>query len=157
MVLLLAERLEVPFRERNRRLLAAGFAPVFPERSLDDPELGVVREALDVILAGHEPYPAVVVDRGWNLVAANAPMRTVAAWVDASLLEPPVNVMRVGLHPRGLARWIVNLGEVRAHFVGRLERQVAITGDGDLRGLLEEVLGAPRVPKCSRLGASDAQ
>jgi transcriptional regulator with XRE-family HTH domain len=143
MVLLLAEQLEVPFRERNHLLLAAGYAPAFPERSLEDPALAPVREALDLILTGHEPYPAVVVDRGWNLVAANAAMEALAAWVDPALLEPPVNVMRVGLHPRGLARWIVNLGEVRAYFVGRLQRQVAITGAQDLAGLLEEVEGYP--------------
>jgi transcriptional regulator with XRE-family HTH domain len=143
MVLLLAERLEVPFRERNHLLLAAGHAPAFPERSLGDPELAPVREALDLILTGHEPYPAFVIDRGWNLVAANAPMQAMAAWVDPALLEPPVNVMRAGLHPQGLARWIVNLGEVRAHFVGRLERQVAITGDDGLAALLEEVAAYP--------------
>jgi transcriptional regulator with XRE-family HTH domain len=143
MVLLLAERLEVPFRERNQLLLAAGYAPSFPERSLGDPEMAPVREALDVILTGHEPNPAVVVDRGWNLVAANAPMRAISAWVDPVLFEPPVNVMRVGLDPRGLAAGIVNLGEVHAHFVGRLRRQVAITGDEGLAALLEEVAAYP--------------
>lgn len=141
MVLLLAEKLEVPLRERNQLLLAAGHAPVFPERSLQEPMLAPVREALDLILTGHEPYPAVVVDRSWNMVAANSAMATIGAWIDPVLLEPPVNVMRAGLHPRGLARWIVNLEEVRAYFVGRLVRQVAITGDADLAALLEEVAG----------------
>ena len=139
MVLLLAEQLEVPVRERNQLLLAAGHAPAIPEHSLKDPELAPVREALNLILTGHEPYPAVVVDRGWNLVAANSAMAMMAAWVDPALLEPPVNVMRVGLHPRGLARWTVNLGEVRAYFLGRLQHQVAITGDADLAALLHEV------------------
>jgi transcriptional regulator with XRE-family HTH domain len=143
MVLLLAEQLDVPFRECNQLLLAAGYAPAIPERSLKDPELAPVREALDLILTGHEPYPAVVVDRGWNLVAANSAMVAMAAWVDPALLEPPVNVMRVGLHPRGLAHWTVNLGEVRAYFLGRLQRQVAITGDEDLAALFEEVAGYP--------------
>jgi transcriptional regulator with XRE-family HTH domain len=143
MVLLLAEQLEVPVRERNHLLLAAGHAPEIPEHSLKDPELAAVREALNLILTGHEPYPAVVVDRGWNLVAANSAMATMAAWVDPALLEPPINVMRVGLHPRGLARWTVNLGEVREYFIGRLARQVAITGDADLAALLEEVTGYP--------------
>jgi transcriptional regulator with XRE-family HTH domain len=143
MVVLLAEELEVPFRERNRLLLAAGHAPAYPERSLQDPALAPVREALDLILRGHEPYPAVVVDRGWNVVAANSAMEVISPWVDPALLEPPVNAMRVGLHPRGLARWIVNLGEVRAYFVGRLKRQVAITGDADLAALFEEVAGYP--------------
>jgi transcriptional regulator with XRE-family HTH domain len=143
MVLLLAEQLDVPLRERNHLLLAAGYAPGIPERSLQDPELAAVREAIDLILTGHDPYPAVVVDRGWNLVAANSAMRTLATWADPVLLKPPVNVMRVGLHPRGLARWTVNLGEVRAYFLGRLARQVAITGDVDLAALLEEVTGYP--------------
>jgi transcriptional regulator with XRE-family HTH domain len=142
-LLRIAERLEIPFRERNQLLLAAGHAPAFPERSLQDPELASVREALDLILTGHEPCPAVVIDRGWNLVAANSAMRVLAAWVDPALLELPVNVMRIGLHPRGLARWIINLGEVRAYFVGRLERQVVITGDANLAALLEEVAGYP--------------
>ena len=146
MVLLLAEQLEVPFRERNQMLLAAGHAPTFPERALEDPEMAPVREALDVILGGHEPNPAVVVDRGWNLVAANSTMAALVEWVDPVLLEPPVNVMRVGLHPRGMAAGIVNLGEVRAYFVGRLERQVAITGDDGLAALLEEVAGYPAPP-----------
>ncbi len=143
MVLLLAEQLEVPVRERNQLLLAAGHAPAIPERSLADPELAPVREALDLILAGHDPYPAVVVDRGWNLVAANSAMTMMATWVDPALLQAPVNVMRVGLHPLGLARWTVNLGEVRAYFLGRLARQVAITGDEDLAALLQEVTGYP--------------
>jgi transcriptional regulator with XRE-family HTH domain len=139
MVLLLAEQLAVPMRERNQLLLAAGYAPAFPERSLDDPELAPVREALDLILTGHEPYPALVVDRGWNLVAANAPVRALSAWVDPDLLEPPMNVLRAGLHPRGIARWTINVAEVRAYFVGRLRRQVAISGAPDLAALLAEV------------------
>ncbi len=155
MVLLLAEQLEVPFRERNHLLLAAGYAPAFPERSLQEPEMAPVREALDVILTGHEPYPAVVVDRGWNLVAANAGMVALSAWVDPALLAPPVNVMRAGLHPQGLARWTVNLGEVRAYFLGRLARQVAITGDADLAALLKEVAGYP-APEHEHDPASEA-
>lgn len=143
MVLLLAEQLEVPFRERNQMLLAAGHAPVFRERALEDPEMAPVREALDVILNGHEPYPAVVVDRSWNLVAANSTMAALARGVDPALLEPPVNVMRLGLNPRGLAAGIVNLGEVRAYFVGRLERQVALSADQGLAALLDEVAAYP--------------
>jgi len=143
MVLLLAEQLEVPFRERNQMLLAAGHAPVFPERALEDPEMEPVREALDVILDGHEPYPAVVVDRHWNLVAANSTMAVLAQGVDPALLEPPVNVMRLGLNPGGLAAGIVNIGEVRAYFVGRLERQVALSGDEFLAALLDEVAAYP--------------
>jgi transcriptional regulator with XRE-family HTH domain len=145
MLVRILEQLEVPFREQNRLLLASGHAPAFPERSLEDPELLPVREALDQILAGHEPYPAVVVDRAWNLVAANSAMRglTEEVVIDPALLEPPVNIMRLGFHPRGLAPLIVNLGQWRAHFCQRLERQLAGTGDPDLAPLLEEVAAYP--------------
>ena len=146
MVLLLAEHLEVPFRERNQMLLAAGYAPVFPERALEDPEMAPVREALDAILTGHEPNPAVVVDRNWNMVAFNSGIGALSDWVDPDLIEPPANAMRAGLHPRGLAARIVNLGEVGAYFVGRLERQVALSGDEDLAALLEEVAAYPAPP-----------
>jgi transcriptional regulator with XRE-family HTH domain len=143
MVLLLAEQLEVPFRERNHLLLAAGYAPAFAERSLDDPDMAPVRAALDLILRGHEPYPALVVDRGWNIVAANSTMSALAAWIDPVLLQPPANAMRAGLHPRGMAHWTVNHDEVRAYFVTRLRRQVAISGERDLAALLEEVESYP--------------
>jgi transcriptional regulator with XRE-family HTH domain len=145
LLLRIVEQLELPFRERNQLLLAAGHAPAFPERSLEDPELAPVRDALDLVLTGHEPYPAVVVDRAWNLVAANSAVvaLTEGVDVDPALLEPPVNVLRVGFHPRGLAPLIINLGEWRAYFRERLERQVAITGDDDLAALIEEVAGYP--------------
>src|SRR4051812_17143427 len=145
MLLRVAEQLEIPFRERNQLLLTAGHAPAFPERPLGDPALAPVREALDRVLAAHEPYPAIAFDRMWNLVAANAPMSVLAERVDIdpALLEPPVNVLRVGLHPRGLAPLIVNLGEWRSHFLDRLARQVAITGDPALRALLEEIAAYP--------------
>ena len=151
MLLRVLERLGVPFREQNRLLLAAGHAPAFPERSLEDPELAPVREALKVILTGHEPYPAVAVDRGWNLVAANAPMLALAGAVDIdpTLLEPPVNVMRVGLHPRGLGPLMVNLGDWHAHWLERLGRQLATTGDEQLAALIEEIAGYP-VPEPER-------
>jgi transcriptional regulator with XRE-family HTH domain len=161
MLLRVLQRLEVPFREQNRLLLAAGHAPAFPERSLEDAELQPVRDALDVILHGHEPYPAVAVDRAWNLVAANSPMYALAAVadVDPALLEPPINVMRVGLHPRGLAPLMVNLGDWHAHWLARLERQLAVTGDAELAALIEEIAGYP-VPEPERdpasgLGSSD--
>jgi transcriptional regulator with XRE-family HTH domain len=145
MLLSVAEQLEIPFRERNQLLLAAGHAPAFPERSLDGPELAPVREALELILTGHEPYPAVVVDRAWNLVAANSVTFTLTEVVDVdpALLEPPINVLRVGLHPRGLAPLIINLADWHAHFLERLERQLAITGDDQLAALIEEVAGYP--------------
>ena len=145
MLLAVAEPLQIPLRERNRLLLAAGHAPAFPERSLPHPELAPVREALHRILAAHEPYPAVVFDRAWNLVAANGPMTEWAALVDIDpeLLEPPVNILRAGLHPRGLAPLIVNLGQWRTHFLQRLARQVAMDGDEKLTALMDEVAGYP--------------
>lgn len=145
MLLRVLEQLKVPFREQNRLLLAAGHAPAFPERSLDNPDLAPVREALDVILSGHEPYPAVAVDRVWNLVAANSAMfaLTESVEIDPVLLEPPVNVMRLGLHPRGLGPLFVNLGDWHTHWLKRLERQLAATGDGQLASLIEEIAGYP--------------
>jgi transcriptional regulator with XRE-family HTH domain len=139
------EHLHLPFREQNHILLAAGHAPAFPERALDDPELAPVREAIEVILNGHEPYPAVAVDRTWNLVAANPAMLALAELVDIDpqLLEPPINVIRVGLHPGGLASVMVNLGDWHAHWLARLRRQVAATGDEQLAALLEEVASYP--------------
>ncbi len=145
MLLRVLGRLNVPPREQNRLLLAAGHAPAFPERPLGGAELAPVREALDLILRGHEPYPAFVVDRAWNLVAANSATEvlTSAADVDPGLLEPPVNVLRVSLHPRGLASLVVNLAGWRAHFLERLERQIALTGDGELAALAEEIASYP--------------
>jgi transcriptional regulator with XRE-family HTH domain len=145
MLLGVLEQLEVPFREQNRLLLAAGHAPAFPERSLEDPDLAPVREALDVILSGHEPYPAVAVDRLWNLVATNSAMfaLTESVEIDSALLEPPINVMRVGLHPRGLGPLFVNLRYWHAHWLERLERQLAATGDEQLAALIDEVASYP--------------
>jgi transcriptional regulator with XRE-family HTH domain len=141
MLLQVLEQLKVPFREQNRLLLAAGHAPAFPERSLDDPALAPVRAALDVILTGHEPYPAIAVDRVWNLVAANSAMLelTASADIDPALLEPPINVMRIGLHPRGLGQLFVNLGDWHAHWLKQLKRQLAATGDERLSALIGEV------------------
>jgi transcriptional regulator with XRE-family HTH domain len=157
MLLLVLEQLKLPFREQNRILLAAGHAPAFPERSLDDPDLAPVREALDVILSGHEPYPAVAVDRVWNLVAANSAMYALieSVEIDPALLEPPINAMRVGLHPRGLGPLFVNLAEWRAHWLGRLQRQLAVTGDEQLAALIDEVAAYP-VPERGHEIASDA-
>jgi transcriptional regulator with XRE-family HTH domain len=143
MLLRVLEQLEVPFREQNRLLLAAGHAPAFPERSLDDPDLAPVREALDAILSRHEPYPAVAVDRVWNMVAANSAMfaLTESVEVDPALLEPPINVMRLGLHPQGLGPLFVNLRDWQAHWLRRLKRQLAATGDEQLAALIDEVAG----------------
>jgi hypothetical protein len=145
MLLGVSERLAIPYRERNEILLAAGYAPAFPERSLDDPALLPVRDALDRVLAAHEPYPAIAFDRGWNLVAANRGASAMVERVEIapSLLEPPINVLRIGLHPRGLAPYIANLAHWRSHFLGRLAQQIAITGDSELDALLRELSGYP--------------
>jgi transcriptional regulator with XRE-family HTH domain len=139
MLLRLTERLEVPLRERNTMLLAAGFAPAFPERDLDDPALEVARAAVDRVLAGHEPFPALAVDRSWTLVAANRVVPTFLTGVAPHLLQPPINVLRLSLHPDGLAARIVNLPEWRAHLLARLSRQVELTADPRLSDLLQEL------------------
>jgi transcriptional regulator with XRE-family HTH domain len=143
MILHLAEQLEVPLRERNHLLLAAGFAPVYAETAWDAPQLSVVRAAVRQVLTGHEPYPAVVVDRAWNLVDANASVTLLTNEVAPELLTPPANVLRVSLHPDGMAGRIVNLGEWRAHLLGRLRRQVALSGDAQLAQLYDELRGYP--------------
>nr|WP_246082820.1 helix-turn-helix domain-containing protein [Nonomuraea diastatica] len=140
MVLRLAEHLSVPLRERNRLLIAAGHAPVIRERPLDDPHLASARDVLVQILRGHEPYPALAVDRRWNLLFANTAIDVFLEGVDASLLQPPVNMMRLGLHPGGFAPRLRNLGQVRAYLLPRLARQVAQTGDPELSVLYEELL-----------------
>lgn len=150
MVLHLAEQLEVPLRDRNQLLLAAGFAPVFGQRGLDEPQMGPVREALDRLLAAHEPYPAVVVDRHWGRVAANSAVGLLLDGVAAHLLEEPVNVLRVTLHPDGMAPRIANLPEWRAHLLERLGRQAVTSGDPALAALHEELAeflgGGPHTP-----------
>ncbi|HEU0114715.1 MAG TPA: helix-turn-helix domain-containing protein [Thermomicrobiales bacterium] len=150
MVLRLAERLDVPLRERNRLLLAAGYAPAYPERDLADPDLAQIRQAVDLVLAGHEPYPALAVDRHWHLVAANRAIPPLLAGVAPALLAPPVNVLRLSLDPAGLAPRIVNLPEWRAHLLERLRRQADVSADPALAALLTELRALP-VP------ASDAQ
>lgn len=141
MVLLLAEHLGVPLRERNALLLAAGYAPIYPERSLEDPSLDAARSAIDLILRGHEPYPAVAVDRHWTLLAYNnAVTRLLGLVADTDLLKPPVNVLRLSLHPQGLAPFILNLAEWRAHLLARLRQQVRATADAKLGELLGELM-----------------
>jgi transcriptional regulator with XRE-family HTH domain len=143
MVLHLAELLEVPLRERNALLMAAGFAPVFKERALSDPALQPAREAVELVLKGHEPYPALAVDRHWNLLAANNAATSFMTGIDAALLTPPINVLRVSLHPDGMAPRIVNLSEWRSHLLARLRRQVDTSGDAVLAALLEELSAYP--------------
>lgn len=143
MILRLAEELEVPLRARNELLLAGGFAPVFPQSELDAPPLAVVLAALRTVLAGHDPCPAVLVDRHWTMVEANAAVAGLTGGCAASLLEPPVNVLRLALHPDGMAARIENLAEWRTHVLHRLDRQAAATGDPVLRELRAELAGYP--------------
>lgn len=139
MILRLAEHLDVPLRERNRLLLAGGFAPAVPERALDEPAMSAVHDAIERLLAAHAPFPALVVDRGWDLVSANEPVYALLAGVATSLLEPPVNVVRLTLHPDGLAPRIANLAEWRSHLRHRLGQELVATGDARLQALLEEL------------------
>lgn len=141
MVLHLAEHLDVPLRERNPLLLAAGYAPTFNASDLDAPEMQPVREAIDRLLLAHEPYPAILVDRHWNLVAANTTAFVLTDGVAPELLAPPVNVLRVTLHPDGLAPRIANLPQWVDHLLGGLQRQIALTADDDLRALEAELKG----------------
>lgn len=143
MVLHLAEQLDVPLRERNGLLLAAGYAPIYAETALDASPMASVRAAVRQVLAGHEPYPAVVVDRRWTLVDANASVALLTDGVAPELLAPPANALRVSLHPDGMAPRIVNLGEWRAHLLGRLRRQVAHTADPALAQLYDELRAYP--------------
>lgn len=143
MVLHLAEELAVPLRNRNHLLLAAGYAPVYGQRRLEEPEMGPVREALESVLRGHEPYPAVVIDRHWGMVAANSAVSLLTEGVAAELLDPPVNVLRLSLHPAGLAPRIVNLAQWRAHLLDRLGRQAVSTGDPALGALYDELSVLP--------------
>ena len=143
MLLQLADRLQVPLRNRNQMLLAAGHAPVFEQHDLEDPEMAPVRQAIDLILDGHEPYPAVVIDRAWEMLGANQAVALLIAGVAEDLMAPPVNVMRLALHPEGMAPRILNLGEWRGHLLERLERQIALTGDPALISLRDEVAAYP--------------
>lgn len=141
MVLHLSEELDVPLRGRNELMMAAGFAPAYTEHALDDAELGDVQRSLRQILDGHEPFPAVLVDGSWNLVAANRAVALLTDLVDPELLAPPVNVLRVSLHPRGLAPHVVDLEEYAAHLVSRLRRQAERAATTGLRALLNELVG----------------
>ena len=143
MILHLAEHLDVPLRDRNALLLAGGFAPAYPERGLAEPELHAVKNALKRVLDGHEPYPAAVVNRWWELVDANAGIALFTGDVSPELLEPPVNVLRLSLHPDGMAPRIANLPEWRAHLLARLHRQAEATGDPRLFSLYSELEAYP--------------
>jgi transcriptional regulator with XRE-family HTH domain len=150
MILRLAEHLQVPLRERNALLHAAGFAPVFAERTLEDPALAAAKAAVELVLKGHEPFPAIAVDRHWSLVAANSAVGFLMEGIDASLLTPPVNVLRLSLHPQGLAPRIANLAEWRLHLLDRLRRQVDASSDPILADLLRELRAYPVPPDPDR-------
>jgi transcriptional regulator with XRE-family HTH domain len=155
MLLRLAEHLQIPLREQNALLVASGFAPLYPERTLDDPALSDARKAVDLVLTGHEPYPALAIDRHWTLVTANSALPLLLEGVAPELLTPPVNVLRVAVHPDGLAHRIVNLGQWRGHILGRLRLQVESSGDPVLAGLLQELSELP-LPEGETAPAHDA-
>jgi transcriptional regulator with XRE-family HTH domain len=150
MVLHLAEQLEVPLRDRNTLLTSAGFAPVFRERPLGDPDMRPALRAVEAIIQGHMPYPALAVDRHWTLVAANEAMPRLLVDVDPALMQPPVNVLRVALHPSGLAPRTINLAEWRTHLLDRLRRQAEASADPVLLALLAELRGYP-APRGARI------
>jgi len=143
MVLKLADRLSVPLRERNRLLLAAGYAPVYQDRALDDPGLEPALRAVELILKGHEPHPALAIDRHWTLIRANGALSPLLAGVAAALLRQPVNVLRLSLHPDGLAPRIRNFRHWRAHILARLSAQIDASGDTRLADLMEELRSYP--------------
>lgn len=143
MVLRLAERLNIPLRERNTLLVAAGYAPMYRERPLDDPALAAARAAVDLVLKAHEPNPALAIDRHYNMVAANRVVPLFLDGIPSDLLQAPVNLVRLSLHPRGLAARIVNLQQWRGHVFERLRRQIANTADPQLQQLLDEVHAYP--------------
>ncbi len=161
MVLRLAENLDVPLRERNPLLLAAGYAPMYQATDFEAPEMQSVRDALERLLAAHEPYPAILVDRRWQLVSANVAALVLVEGVDPDLVQPSCNVLRASLHPRGLAPRIVNIEPWSAHIIGNLRRQIAITGDEELRALERELIGyvvdmGVAVPPCAEAPRSIA-
>lgn len=143
MLLRLAESLAIPLRERNLLLTAAGFAPMYPERSLDSPEFAVARDVVAQLLKAHEPNPALAVDRHWHLLMANDALLRLTGDVSPELLTPPVNVLRLSLHPAGMASNIVNFAEWRDHILSRLNQQIAATADGTLADLYEELKAYP--------------
>ncbi|WP_313920248.1 helix-turn-helix transcriptional regulator [Tahibacter sp.] len=146
MLMRLAEHLDVPLRERNHLLTAAGLAPMYRESRLDEPALQQAQGAVELVLKGHEPYPALAIDRHWNIVAAN---RAITPFLDGAaprLLVAPVNIMRLSLHPDGLASRIVNFGQIRAHLLHNAQRQADATGDPVLRALFEEISSYPAPP-----------
>ena len=152
MLLHLAACLEVPLRDRNVMLGAAGFAPIFQERAFNEPALGLIRRNVEIVLTAHDPNPALAVDRHWTMLAANRAVAHLVTGADPTLLRPPVNVLRLSLHPAGLAPRIVNLAQWRAHVIARLRRQIDATGDAVLHELLEELRDYPSPLTGGRIG-----
>lgn len=146
MLLRLSDRLDIPLRERNHMFTAAGYAPVYSERRLDDPGLDAARRTIEMLLRAHEPYPALAVDRHWNMQAANRAVTPLLAGVAPELLQPPVNVLRLSLHPQGMAPRIANLGQWRAHLLHRLRHEARASGDPVLEALHAELDGYPAPP-----------
>ncbi|CAO3458396.1 helix-turn-helix domain-containing protein [Azospirillum largimobile] len=156
MLIHLAERLDVPLRDRNALLVAAGFAPVYSEHSLDNPAMEAARKAVDLVLTGHEPFPALAVDRHWQLIAANRAVAPLLKGVSAELLTPPVNVLRLSLHPDGLAGRIGNWAQWREHVQSRLTRQIEASADPALVALRNELQGYPDPPSSSNDSGCEA-
>lgn len=146
MVMHLAERLDVPLRARNTLLVAAGYAPLFRERPLSDPQLAAAREAVELVLKGHEPYPALAIDRHWTIIAANNALAPLLTGASPELLKPPVNALRLSLHPEGIAASIVNWHAWREHVLVRLQRQIDVSGDNALSALRDELAAYPTPP-----------
>ncbi|MEU4133377.1 helix-turn-helix domain-containing protein [Streptomyces wuyuanensis] len=143
MVLRLAEQLDVPVRDRNALLLAAGYAPRFARTPLDDPSMDALRAGVEQLLRGYEPYPALVVDGTYTVVAANRGIAMLLEGLPEHLLSPPLNAMRITLHPEGLAPRIRNLREWRGHLLAQMERQIALIRSKELRELYDEVAAYP--------------
>ncbi|MFE5093040.1 helix-turn-helix domain-containing protein [Streptomyces sp. NPDC056638] len=156
MILRLAEHLDIPVRERNALLVVAGYAPRYAQTALDDPALGALREGMERLLQGYDPYPALVVDGMYNVVAANRGIAMLLEGVAGHLLAPPLNAMRLTLHPEGLAPRIHNLQEWRADLLAQMERQIALARSAELRELYEEVAGYPAPEGADRVERAGA-
>jgi len=156
MVMHLAERLDVPLRARNALLVAAGYAPLFRERPLSDPQLSAAREAVELVLKGHEPYPALAIDRHWTIVATNNALAPLLAGASPELLKPPVNALRLSLHPDGIAASIVNWHAWRDHVLARLQRQIDVSADDTLSVLRDELAAYPAPPGAAAPDAGDS-
>src|SRR3954452_21226121 len=155
MVLKLAERLAVPLRQRNVLLVAAGFAPAYQQRSLDDPALTSARAAIDLVLKAHEPNPALAYDRHWNLVSANRMVMPLLKDVPPRLLGQPVNILRLAFHPEALAARTVNLAEWCGHLLERVHRQCEATADPELLRLYEELKAYPIPARAAPLSSDN--